>query len=65
MRLHLDDRITCPREGCNARATVRRPARLVPRFDGWDIVCDDGHTSWEPDDRGQESEPPPSHQGLR
>ncbi len=57
MKLDLDNRITCPREGCEAQASVRRPARLVPRLDGWVVVCDDGHTSWEPEDQNRKSEP--------
>ena len=57
MRLRLNDQITCPREGCDAQATVRRPTHLVPRFDGWDVICDNGHTSWEPEKRSLDSKP--------
>jgi hypothetical protein len=44
-------------EGCDAQATVRRPAHLVHRLDGWDVICDDGHTSWEPEKLSLDSRP--------
>ncbi len=58
VRLRIDDRITCPREGCGAQATVRRGTKPTGgRFGDWIVICDDGHTSWEPENRSQDSTP--------
>ena len=57
-RLGLDDQITCPREGCDAQATARRGTKSTGgRFGDWNIICDDGHRSWEPEEQRQDSQP--------
>ena len=57
-RLRLGDQITCPREGCDAQATVQRGSKPTGgRFGDWNIMCDDGHRSWEPEEQRQDSQP--------
>ena len=42
MRLRLDDRIACPREGRDAPASVRQGTKPSGgRFGDWHVICDD------------------------
>ena len=66
-RLRLDDQITCPREGCDAQAMVRRGTKPTGgRFGDWNIICADGHIgAGNQKSSGKIHSRQPSLQGIR